>query len=196
MKKLLSTRDNTDYKGFGIFLKRKGLKNSYKLATLFIDKFILGTSKEWQSINCEDLKEKSILPNKTYYTFSNWRNEMIYKGVIICMATKEEMNEKLPNHKANLFKPGKLIENYISKIIIKNLPSKLGKISDRFDKVEMKVDKVEIKMEDFEDKLEKMMELVLKLCPPDTEERRKMLLSNFQNSEKCLKILRKEDEIN
>ncbi len=45
-----------------------------------------------------------------------------------------------------------------------------------------------------DEQFEQMAGLVLRLCPPDTEPRRKIIQSNLNNYDKCLMLLAEGEE--
>lgn len=184
MKKLM-TKDGNDYRTFGVFLKRKGIENSYRVASLLIDKFVFSKEASCYYIDCDELKEKNILPGEKHKTFTHWRDEMIRKGVVICMADKKELLEKIPNHKGNLFKPGPKIKKHIDKIVMKNVPEKFTAIGERFEKIENK-------MEEFDERFDKVISMLLKVAPPDSDVRRQIIRENFMDNEKCFELLSNE----
>jgi hypothetical protein len=158
------------YQNFGNYLgkKKHKLKNSYRLAGLFLQKFAeTGKPDEWQTITAKDLKEAKI-DLSDYQTYYNWRQTMLKKGVLICQATAEEFTEDVANHKCNKFKPTPSILNYIEKLRWLNVPDKL-------DKVENNVQEINEKLNKTNEALEKVLQAFFKLDPPDTAKRRKEL---------------------
>jgi|SRR5271165_1391326 len=191
MKKLMK-RESSEYDAFGLFLKRKGIENSYSLASLLIDKFVFSKNASCYFITCEDLREKNILPGEKHKTFGHWRDEMIKIGVLICMADKKELLEKIPNHKGNLFKPGAKIKKHIDKITMKNMPDKFREMGDRVGIIENKIDIVEHKIDEFDERFDKIISMLLKLSPPDNIVRRQIIRENFMDNERCFELLNDE----
>lgn len=197
-----STRDRKSYKVFGTFLSRKGFSSSHALAGLFSEKFAHATkTSDWQTISAEDLKERKILPSDKHKTFSHWRNEMVRSSVLICMATKEELQDDKPNHKACLFKYGPKIAKYIELAILDNLPNRVEKIeekietkadNERVDKLEDDVKKLENEVKNLKQNVEGLTDIVLAALPPDTPIRRRIVLENIDNQVKCVELLEKE----
>lgn len=202
------TKNIKIYNALGLFLKRKGFENNHSLSLLFINKFVLNNKKGWQQISSEELKSKRIIISKKYPTFMAWRLDMIDKGLLICMATSEELKSEIPTHKANKFKPGEMIEKYINKAIsedifgqlekvdnnIEVLFDSIEKVENRMEFIESKFDHVDDKLDAIDEKFEKMAKLVLRCVPPDTERRRRIIKSNYSDSDKCLMLLLKDDE--
>lgn len=202
-------RDSNNYKSFGIYLTRNKIESAYSVASLFIDKFAKSRKpSDWQIVTADDLKHKNILPSKKHTTFSHWRDEMIKNRFLICMATKEELQEKNPNHKGSMFKFGDRIKKYIDQAIQESLPkkvedidSKLDDMSDKFNivnenvsNVNDKVDRLESEVKVLKENINNLTSIVLEAFPPDTPIRRKIVQDNINNKEACLKLLAKEVE--
>lgn len=177
-------RDNKNNKAFGMFLCRKKIECGYAIATLLIEKFAFAKKpSDWQAIFIDDLKTKGILPSNKYNSYAHWREEMIKNRLLVCMATKEEISDNLPNHKASMFKFTGKVQKYIENAIKENLPHKVEEIDDRMSKLEEKVITLE-------ENQEHMIEFLLEAFPPDTPKRRELLLANIKNKEVCKKLLK------
>ena len=198
--KVSKLRDSNNYKSFGIYLTRNKIESSYSVASLLIEKFAqTKRPSEWQCITAEDVKQKNILPSEKNPTFGHWRDEMIRNRFLICMATREELKEKTPNHKGNMFKIGDRLRKYIDQAIQESLPSKVEDLSVKFDEFDNKVIKLEEKniqleenIKNLDDKMAKVYRLLLKALPPDTEERRQIIDEFIHDEEICFQKLNEE----
>ncbi|MBX9838418.1 MAG: hypothetical protein K2X69_08920 [Silvanigrellaceae bacterium] len=164
-----------------------------------------------------DLKQKNILPSKKHATFSHWRDEMIKNRVLICMATREELQEKNPTHKGSMFKIGDRLKKYIDQAIYENLPKNVEDLNNKVDilseslgvmdnkldvnvsdlnnkvtSVDNKVERLESEVNTLKKKVESMAAMILKALPPDTPLRRDIVEENIHDQEKCFQKL--EDE--
>lgn len=177
--KVSKLRDSNNYKSFGIYLTRNKIESSYSVASLFIEKFAkTKRPSDWQCITADDVKQKNILPSEKNPTFGHWRDEMIRNRFLICMATREELKEKSPNHKGNMFKIGDRLKKYIDQAIQESLPAKAEDIEER--------------VSNLEDKMVKVYRLLLKALPPDTEERRQIIDEFIHDEEICFQKLNEE----
>ncbi len=200
----LKLQDSKSYKSFGLYLKRKKVEASYSLSSLLIDKFAKARKpSDWQCITAEDLKQKGILSSEKNQNFGHWRDEMIKNRFLICMATREELQEKSPNHKGNMFKVGDRIKKYIDLAIQENLPTKVENIHDEIDNLQLKIDskanesdviELKEKIKNLENEMVGVYNLLLKALPPDTEERRSIIKENFHDYDLCLKKLDDEKQ--
>lgn len=215
---MLKARESKIHNSFGMYLSRNKVESAYSVASLFIDKFAK-TKKpsDWQVITVEDLKQKNILPSKKHATFSHWRDEMIKNRVLICMATREELQEKNPTHKGSMFKIGDRLKKYIDQAIYENLPKNVEDLNNKVDilseslgvmdnkldvnvsdlnnkvtSVDNKVERLESEVNTLKKKVESMAAMILKALPPDTPLRRDIVEENIHDQEKCFQKL--EDE--
>lgn len=204
-------KNSKSYESFGKFFARKKIEASYSLASLLIEKFAKARKpSEWQCITAEDLKQKGILSSEKNQNFGHWRDVMIKNRFLICMATREELQEKSPNHKGNMFKIGEKIKNYIDLAIQENLPAKVEDINNEIDNLQLKIDskadesdvlelkekslQFEEKIKNLENEMLGVYNLLLKALPPDTEERRNIIKENLHDYDLCLKKLDDEKQ--
>lgn len=175
------------------FLTRRKLDNPGLLTTLLFEKFVDSKNPSfYQSIKSEELKSRQIIPSKNCENFLLWRNEMRLKGIIVCMASKNEIFEDNANYKAGMFKYGESIKKYIEAAVLekssvverldtKSDQSYVLALEERMNaRLELHVTKekvadLELRVSDLETNLE---ELLLEFLPPDTEERRKIIRKN------------------
>lgn len=185
MEEIIEISETKNYHAFGVYLGRRKLSNAHKLSRLLIQKFALTKKcKDWQNISADELKEKGILPCKRYSTFFQWRDAVLKAGILICMATKEELKEEAPNYKGNMFKIGDKATKYIDIAIQENLPRKVDEIGDKVDELNNKlaskadierVSKLEEKVMSLEGNIQNMASVILTILPPDTPERRAVI---------------------
>ena len=188
---MLKVRESKNRKTFGEFLRRKGFSSGYALASLFIAKFSQGKKiTDWQSITSYELKERGLLPCEKHKTFSSWRNELVRSGVLICMASKEELQDDAPNHKGSMFKYGLKIEKYIKASIDETMPKRMDDVCEKVEQVSSKVSDMDLKFSELERKVESMSDLLLHALPPDTPERRKIIAENIHDKSKCFELLK------
>lgn len=182
---------------------RKYLQRSVKIESasavshLLIEKFVDANKPTgWQNISAHEVKERGIFPSNLHKSFASWREQMVQKGILICMANKNDFNDKEPVHKANLFKYGIQIKKYIEAELQDCIHERIDSKADekRVDiienKVDMKVDKAEFN--ELKRKVENMCNLLLDVLPPDTEERRKIISENSHDKTKCLNLLKEQ----
>lgn len=199
MEEILEISESKNYHTFGVYLGRRKVSNSHKLASLLIQKFALSKkNKDWQPISFEDLKDKGILPCEKHKTYAHWRDDMLKSGLLICMATKEELKENIPNYKANMFKIGSKIEKYIEIAIQENLPKKVDELDTKIDEINQKietkadlerVEKLESDVNKLKENVKNMATVLLKVLPPDTPIRRGIIDKNINDPEECVKQL-------
>ena len=197
------------YHQLGMCLNRKKLTNSHALAKLFLEKFsFCRKTEDWKTITAEELKEKGILPCEKHKTFTSWRKEMLKNGILICMATKSELEEDRPNFKASLFKCGDKISKYIKLAIVETIPSRIENVetrvdgvenlistkadNERVDKLEDDVKKLENEVKSLKHNVEGLTDIVLAALPPDTPIRRRIVSENIEDRVKCVELLKKE----
>lgn len=184
----IATRNNKNYKSLGIFLRRQKIINPYALTSLLIDKFVLCEKPGWQIIDREELIERKIISQDEF--FKSWRYDITNKGILKCGASVEELKSNQSCYKANLFKPGKLIEIYIERAIMEFMPSRLELISDKFEAIDNRFENVDEKINNLENKVDKLTDLLLMTNPPDTLKRRELIKDNLNDLEKCALLLK------
>ncbi|MGY3805477.1 hypothetical protein ACWNT8_15540 (plasmid) [Pigmentibacter ruber] len=203
MEEIIEISETKNYHAFGVYLGRRKLSNAHKLSRLLIEKFALTKKyKDWQNISADELKEKGILPCKRHSTFSQWRDAVLKAGILVCMATKEELKEEAPNYKGNMFKIGDKARKYIDIAIQENLPRKVDEIGDKVDLIGSDVEKLKSELEqtklalkETNRKIEKVAEYVLHQNPPDTPERKQIVVDNIDNLPKALELLAQQRKL-
>ena len=181
---MISTTKN--YHKFGMFLNRHKIQSGHALAKLFIQKFAIAKPLSgWKSITFSELKDLSIFKSGKWKSYVSWRTDMVKKGILICMATKDEMKEDTPNYKANMFKPGDLITKYIEEAIIDTIPQRVENIENKIEDIDI----LKSEVKELKHNVENLTHLILKALPPDTEIRRKIVVENIHNHDRCLELL-------
>lgn len=175
-------------KNFGKALKAKKVHSPYAVATLLLDKFVYGATaaKEWQHICAEDFKEHKIITEGMTYT--KIRNDLISKRILVCQATKKELEDSKNNDKASYFKLGDAVIDYVQKIKISRIPQRMDNVEIKITCIEEenKILKEETKMlkdetktlkdetKELKEDIDRMLKAIFLAFPPDTEERRKI----------------------
>jgi len=169
-----------------------------KIANLLLKKFVDSNKPTtWQQISFSELKEFGICPSKDYKNLTIWRNHMIDKGILICMASRDDFGDPIPNPNANLFKFGNKIKKYIELALVESA-SIYERIDSKADQVDMNIltDKIatlEQNVDDLSLKFDNLTHLVMRLNPPDNDERRKIIAENVNDAELCEKLLQEEE---
>jgi hypothetical protein len=195
---MLTARESKVRKKFGEFLKKQKKSHNYALASALIevfseDKKITG----YKQIKSQYLKDKGIIPCDKHKTFTSWREDMIGSGILICMASKEERLQKEPFEKAGMFRCGPKIEKYIKEAIAETIPERIDNITDKIDDLQStKADRSELvelrrEIEEMKNSNDKAASFFLqKYEPPDTPERRKIIVENIGNPQKIPSLLK------
>ncbi|WP_186649957.1 hypothetical protein [Fluviispira vulneris] len=186
----MAVSKSKNYENMRKYLDRNlNISCASKNSRLFFDKYTKSLKPtDWQSISIKDLQEYGI----HFVTFSIWREEMIQKGALICMATKEEMKTKDVNFKAGMFKYGSKIKKYIESELKMSIHEKMDSKADeeRVIKLEENVSVLEEKVNTLEGNMNNMATLILKVLPPDTPERR-VILDEFKHDPvECMRRLK------
>jgi hypothetical protein len=172
-------------------LKRNKVKKPGVIASIIFEKFVEAQyPTNAQKIPSDELKSKGVLTNT--YNFDTWRTEMLNKGILICVATKQEIKETGANYKANMFKFGPSIKKYIESALTEQ-----SSVFERLDTKasEKRVDEIEARLTKKMTELRFQLEdLILFVKPPVTEERRRIIRENQDNQEKCIRLLDLESE--
>lgn len=209
-----SLYQSKNYENLSKFIKRR-LKNncSYAISYLLLEKFAKADKPtDWQYICLKDLKERKIISSKSYSTFNAWRDEMVKNGILICMASKRDLeNNKEPIYQASKFKYGLNIKKYIEAELQLSLFERLDSKADnlRVDEISNRVHKAEENIENIisskadnervdilenevkllKQQVEGIAGVLLHALPPDTPERRKIIAENIHDKDECIKLL-------
>ena len=165
------------------YLTRAKFENPGCLTRLLFETFVTAEfPTNYQVIKINDLRIRGILPSKRYPDFKSWRKDMRIKGILICMAGKEELNDTSANIKASKFKFGDFVKKYIESALLEQ-----KSILERLDsKASSK------KVDELEEKIIKLIAYILFKNPPDNHNRR-IIAENFYNDpEKMEKLLEAE----
>ncbi len=206
-------------RNLGRTLDRRKVLSPFAMATLLLDKFVYGQTarKEWQHICLQDFVEYKIDLEKS--TFTQIRNDLIKKRILICQASNKELSENTANDKAGYFKLGDSIDDYVAKIKISRIPERLNSVEYKIDILEEnKADRAEIQalkerlslseeenkgikeritlseevIRKLSEKMDRFIKSVLEDLPPDTPIRRGIVLENFDNPKTMKEKLEKE----
>ena len=173
------------------------------LAYLLLEKFAYANKPtNEQYIGANDAREKGIVGKDGYNTFKEFRDDMIHKGILRCLATNDEMKSHDPEYKANLFVYGLKIKRYIeneikeSKSILERIDTKAD--DSRVDKIECIVSKkadistvndLGFRVESLENEVSKLQnnvanltDLILTIKPPNTHIRRNIVYKNVDSN--------------
>jgi len=206
---MMTFSKSKNYENLSRFIKRRiSFSCAHSISHLLLEKFSTAQRPtDWQYICAKDLKDRKIISNNSYKTFSAWREEMVRNGILICMASKKDIeSNKEAIYQASKFKYSLDIKKYIEAELHESIFERLDSKADneRVDKIEnlinSKVDNnrvefIEEKFEELEKKVENLTAMILKAIPPDTPERRKIVSENISNQEKCFELL-KNDPVN
>ncbi|WP_397599326.1 hypothetical protein [Silvanigrella sp.] len=206
------TKEVYERKNLGRMLDRRKVLSPFAMATLFLDKFVYGQTarKEWQHICLQDFIEYKIDLEKS--TFTQIRNDLVKKRILICQASNKELSENKANDKAGYFKLGDSISDYVAKIKISRIPERLNSVEYKIDSLEEnKADRAEIQalreenkgikerltlsedvIEKLSQKMDKFIKSVLEDWPPDTAIRRAIVAENFDNPKTMKEKLKEE----
>lgn len=181
-----------NYQSLAKFLERSlKIKSSKANAHLLLHKFAVDAVNptSWQYFCFDELKQKGIL--KYYGTFAAWRREMIDKGVLICMANDADISKKVPVYQANMFKFGPKIRKYMESELHnqKSVFERIDELNEKKADTKQVLD-LEKRMEE---KMDKIFSLILKMNPPDTPERRRILREHYEDNDKCHELLRQKE---
>ncbi len=171
------------------------IASSSKNSRLFFDKFVQALKPtDWQNIREKDLEDYGI----PHQTFSLWREEMTNRGILVCMATKEELRDKNVNYKASMFKYGAKIKKYIEAELGISIHERIDSKADekRVEKLEENVTVLEEKVNMLESSMNNMATIILKVLPPDTPKRRDLIEEWQHDPVECMNQLRLEMEKN
>jgi hypothetical protein len=171
------------YNSFVQFLKRRKIGLPGHVASLIFNVFLeTRTPMSFHQIKQDVIRCRGILPSKEYENYSDWRYTMVKNGLLICMATYDELKEEGANPKASMFKIGAAAMTYIEKALDEK--SSVRQCLDQ---------KADVSRVDaLEQKINKLTEYVLFKNPPNNEKRR-LIVQNCQNDFEMMEKMLNED---
>ena len=192
MKKSLSR----NYDAFRQYLARNTKTNDPgKLVSLFFRIFAQAhRPTQYQRISLADLQDDGIEIEK----FTEWRWEMVRKGILICAADITQIKEKSANPNANLFKYGTSIKKYIEEEMKNNIFVKIDSKADlkEVEKLQKEIAELKNKVSHLNIKMDNSASIILKTLPPDTPERKQILEDNLHDVHRAIQLLNEESERN
>lgn len=192
MKKSLSR----NYDAFRQYLARNTKTNDPgKLVSLFFRIFAQAhRPTQYQRISLADLQDDGIQIEK----FTEWRWEMVRKGILICAADITQIKEKSANPNANLFKYGTSIKKYIEEEMKNNIFVKIDSKADveEVEKLQKEIAELKNKVSHLNIKMDNSASIILKTLPPDTPERKQILEDNLHDVHRAIQLLNEESERN
>ncbi len=173
------------YQNLLMYLKRKKLDNCGSLATFLLETFINSSLEkrdgEYVLIFKHDLELAGLLKEGEKY--EDWRDTMIKRGVLTWKVKPNDYN--FVNNK-NYFAPSDSLLNYINK---EKLSCSTVATMNDVGKLKTEVDELKIALKETNRKIEKVAEFVLHQNPPDTPERKQIVVDNIDNLPKALELL-------
>lgn len=199
----MTTSYSKNYNAFKQYFKRNTTtKDPGKLVSLFFRIFANATRPtHYQRITLGDLQDEGIEVEK----FTDWRWEMIRKGILICAANTADIKEKAANHNACLFKYGTSIKKYIEEEMKNNIFVKIDSKADvkEVEKLQKEIVELKLRNKAMDEKVEKLdlkvtqsASIILKTLPPDTPERKQILEDNLHDVHRAIQLLNEESERN
>lgn len=199
----MKTSYSKNYNAFKQYFKRNTTtKDPGKLVSLFFRVFANATRPtHYQRITLGDLQDEGIEVEK----FTEWRWEMIRKGILICAANTADIKEKAANHNACLFKYGTSIKKYIEEEMKNNIFVKIDSKADvkEVEKLQKEIVELKLRNKAMDEKVEKLdlkvtqsASIILKTLPPDTPERKQILEDNLHDVHRAIQLLNEESERN
>lgn len=192
MKKSLTK----NYDAFRQYLVRNTTtKDPGKLVSLFFRIFAQAhRPTQYQRISLTDLQEEGIEVDK----FTEWRWEMVRKGILICAADITQIKDKSANSDAVLFKYGTSIKKYIEEEMKNNIFVKIDSKADvkEVEKLQKEIAELKNKVSHLNIKMDNSASIILKTLPPDTPERKQILEDNLHDVHRAIQLLNEESERN
>ena len=196
------------YQNLLMYLKRKKLDNCGSLATFLLETFINSPLEkrdgEFVLIFKHDLELAGLISEGD--KFEDWRDIMIKRGVLTWKVRPNDYN--FVSNK-NYFAPSESLLNYINKEKllrstvatmddVNRLDNKIENKADieRVSKLEENVSVLEEKVNMLEGNMNSMATIILKVLPPDTKRRRKIIEKYGNNPQECMKQLALDVEKN
>lgn len=182
------------YKTFGSleqFLRRKKIDNTGKLANFLLNAFVESPLEkrdgEFVLLYKHDFERAGLISDEQ--NFDSLREKLILKGVLIW---KVKPNDPNFIYKKNYFAPSAGVLNYINK---EKLSRSTVATMDDVGKLKSEVDELKIALKETNRKIEKVAEYVLHQNPPDTPERKQIVVDNIDNLPKALELLAQQRKL-
>jgi hypothetical protein len=192
----MRTSYTKNYNAFKQYLARNTKTNDPgKLVSLFFRIFAQAhRPTQYQRISLADLQDDGIQIEK----FTEWRWEMVRKGILICAADITQIKEKSANPNANLFKYGTSIKKYIEEEMKNNIFVKIDSKADlkEVEKLQKEIAELKNKVSHLNVKMDNSASIILKTLPPDTPERKQILEDNLHDVHRAIQLLNEESERN
>jgi hypothetical protein len=192
----MRTSYTKNYNAFKQYLARNTkTKDPGKLVSLFFRIFAQAhRPTQYQRISLADLQDDGIEIEK----FTEWRWEMVRKGILICAADITQIKEKSANPNANLFKYGTSIKKYIEEEMRNNIFVKIDSKADlkEVEKLQKEIAELKNKVSHLNLKMDNSASIILKTLPPDTPERKQILEDNLHDVHRAIQLLNEESERN
>ena len=177
------------YQNLLMYLKRKKLDNCGSLATFLLETFINSPLEkrdgEFVLIFKHDLELAGLIKENERY--EDWRDLMIKRGILNWKVKPNDFN--FVSNK-NYFAPSDSLLSYINK---EKLSQSTVATMDDVGKIEKnlseKVEKLELALKETNKKIEKVAEYILHQNPPDTPERKQIVVVNIDDLPKALELL-------
>ncbi|MBX9836989.1 MAG: hypothetical protein K2X69_01615 [Silvanigrellaceae bacterium] len=190
------------YKTFGSleqFLRRKKIENSGKLANFLLSAFIESPLEkrdgEFILLFRHDFERAGLITDDQ--NFDELREKLILKGVLVWRVKPNDPNFI---QKKNYFSASTGVLNYINKEKLSR--STLATMEDVDNKVnsiekalKSEVEELRIELRETNRKIEKVAEYVLHQNPPDTPERKQIVVDNIDNIPKALELLAQQRKL-
>lgn len=193
---IMRTSYTKNYNAFKQYLARNTkTKDPGKLVSLFFRIFAQAhRPTQYQRISLADLQDDGIEIEK----FTEWRWEMVRKGILICAADITQIKEKSANPNANLFKYGTSIKKYIEEEMKNNIFVKIDSKADvkEVEKLQKEIAELKNKVSHLNIKMDNSASIILKTLPPDTPERKQILEDNLHDVHRAIELLNEESERN
>lgn len=185
-----------NYDAFRQYLTRNTTtKDAGKLVSFFFRIFAHASRPtQYHRISLKDLQEEGIEVDK----FTEWRWEMVRRGILICAADITQIKEKSANSDAILFKYGTSIKKYIEEEMKSNIFVKIDSKADvaEVEQLNKRINELENKVSGLNEKMDCSASIILKLVPPDTPERKRILEENLHDMHKAIQLLNEEADRN
>lgn len=169
------------YTKLRVFLTRKKIKNPGKVASFLLNKFV-HTSQKWEHFLSTELIGLGIVEKNK---FTEWREKMEKEKIL-----EWKGRDKSTSFQNGYYKPGEAILKYINEEKGKfDVLATMSNIDYIDNKHAMQIQNQNDRIEKLEKDMKSIAGIVLYSFPPDTEERRKIVIENIDNKEKCIQLL-------
>jgi hypothetical protein len=194
MDDLSTEKHEKNIRAFAHALDRLEFKNSYKIAHFLIEKFAIQKNPSWARITRKMWEERIKIDN-SYNSLYFFRDCLIKNKILICQANREQLLSDDAQPAASMYKIGERSQKYIDRAIAINLPQKVNRIEDKIELLEKENREIKNEMSQIkiiltrlaEDKAEE----ILRKNPPDTPERRRIVVGELMLSDGAAKVAQK-----